>query len=564
MVGLFAFALLVAGARAFQMQVLKAQRFRALSRSNYLRRIPVPAIRGRILDRNGKVLAGWEPVFVGVALMGKKGLDQRQLRALKKVLGKDSLHVKPNYLGYSVVADDIPPEKAWAVLEQKERFDWLMIMPWFKRTYPNAKTLGHVVGYVDAEGVGKAGLEKSQDLELSGINGREYIMVDAKGQVVGTDIYPQEEPEPGKDITLTIDLDLQNAADSLFRPYQKGAVVVLNIKTGGVLVMYSKPYVDPNIMVYGTPQQKADALSAPGSPLLNRAVAGRYPPGSTFKPVIAMVGLQSGSIDPNTVFCCYGGVRLGNQFFGCTGAHGCLTVLHGIEKSCNSFFYNVGMRMGLPLLLEWLNRMDFLTRKYDLGVGGEKKCLIPNMAYYMKRYGRFFPGTALNLSIGQGELLLTPLHMAIEAGLVAAGRMPAPHLIKKIGSSEYQVSDTLALPVSEDNRQLVKLGMKLVVDNGTARSCRLPGFSFGGKTGTAQNPHGRDHSLFIFYAPYDDPEICGAVVVENGGYGASAAAPVARELIRRYFDLPPAPLFITHKPDTSEPEMPEIIVPEEP
>jgi len=559
---LIALALAVAMGRAFQMQVIQGRQYEARSRSNYLRRVPVPAIRGRILDRDGRVIAGWEKTFVAVALFGgqEPGLDPRKARELKRILRRDTLNLEPSYLGYETVAQDIPEDRATAIMERKERFRWLMLFPYFHRTYPDAGLVGHVVGYVDADGNGKAGLEKAMNDDLSGIMGRKYLMVDAKGRVIQEDIYPEEEPEAGADITLTIDLDLQRAADTLFRPYQRGAAVLMNVKTGEVLVMYSKPYVDPEVMVYGTPEEKYQALTAPGSPLLNRAVAGLYPPGSTFKPMIALAGLESGAINENTVFCCNGGVALGNKFFSCTGFHGCLTVVTGIQHSCNSFFYNVALRMGLPKLLVYLNRNDFLTRRYDLGTGGEKRSLIPTLEYYIRRQGRYFTGSALNIAIGQGEVLLTPLHMALVAGLVATGKMPGPHLVLREGDTYYVPRDTLVLPASEHNRELVKLGMMLVGELGTAKNVRIPGFKFGGKTGTAQNPHGANHSVFIFYAPYDNPEICGAVVVENAGYGAVAAAPIARGLIMRYFNLPYTPLFAIGKGETPAPEMPEIEV----
>jgi len=554
-VAFFSIALAGAFARTFYMQVIKTSEFSSRAELNYLRRVPIPPIRGRILDRNGVVLASWEPRFTAVALLGDTSLTEEELENLRSSLEADSLSLKHSYLGYAVLANDIPYEKALAVMERSESFGWLLMLPWFKRTYPRSGSLSPVIGYVDAEGVGKAGIEKSMNEALMGTPGTKYLMVDAKGRMVKKDIYPPEEPGQGKDIVLSVDSRLQEAADTLFRAYNAGAAVVMNIKTGEILVLYTKPYTDSWTMTYGTSEQKASALSAPGSPLLNRAVAGLYPPGSTFKPVVALAGLDSRAITPNSVFCCAGGMQMGDRFFKCTGFHGCLDLVHAIEHSCNTYFYSVGARMGLQTLLEEIEKMGFLKRRYDLGIGGEKPALIPSMDYYRKNFSGRYGGATLNLSIGQGELLLTPLHMALVAGLVARGEIPVPHIVMSVGGEPYMPPETLRLKVSESEREAVKRGMLLVVESGTARTCRLPGFKFGGKTGTAQNPHGRDHSLFIFYAPYDDPEIAGAVVVEQGGFGATAAAPIARELIRRYFGLPPSPLFIVKKPQEQKEEL---------
>ncbi|MEO0179995.1 MAG: penicillin-binding transpeptidase domain-containing protein [candidate division WOR-3 bacterium] len=553
-VGFFGLALAGALSRAFFMQVLKGGEFRMQAEANYLRKVPIPPIRGRIMDRNGLLLAGWEPRFMAVALLGEGGLAGDELEKLRLTIGAESLSVKKSYLGYSILAKDIPYEKALGVLERSEDFGWLLMLPCFSRTYPYRGPLSSVIGYVDADGVGKAGIERSFNEYLAGTPGVKYLMVDARGRVVKEDIYPEVEPAQGKDITLTVDERFQAAADTLFGPYRSGAAVVMNIKTGEILVLYTKPYVDSWTMVYGTSEEKSAALSAPGSPLLNRAVSGLYPPGSTFKPVVALCGLSSGAITPASVFCCAGGMQMGNRFFKCTGFHGCLDLIHAIEHSCNTYFYSVGIRMGLPTFLSEIDRMGFLKRSYDLGIGGEKPALIPSLDYYRKNFGKQLGGVTLNLSIGQGELLLTPLHMALVAALVARGEMPLPHLLMRVGDERYVPPETLRIPLSDKDREAVKKGMLLVVESGTARSCRLPGFKFGGKTGTAQNPHGQDHSLFIFFAPYDDPEIAGAVVVEQGGFGAKAAAPIARELIRRYFGLPPAPLFVVKKPSEDRKE----------
>ncbi len=485
------------------------------------------------MDRRGRVLARWDGSVDVLALFGEElKVEKAQLGELERLLGRE-VNLRKNYLGYDVVAKGVPTERAHALAAELYRFGWLMMVPGKGREYLAGPELSHVVGYVDADGVGRAGAERAFDSLLAGAPGKRYMVVDALGRVVQEDFLLPEEPKPGADVCLSIDASLQEFVDSLFRPYERGAAVVLNIKTGEILVLYSKPGYDPNVMAKGSAAEKAAVIGAPGSPLLNRAVAGLYPPGSTFKPFVALAALERGVATEKTVFCCGGGVLFGNRFFRCTGAHGCLDMVHGIQHSCNTYFYNLGIRLGVKGLTEEIRRWGIFTRPIRLGIGGERAGFIPSERFYIKRYGEKYPkGIALSLAIGQGEISLTPLHLAVGAALIAAGRLPYPHLLKGVPPK-----DTLVLPVKPEHRKVVKEGMLLVVEAGTAAASKIPGFKFAGKTGTAQNPHGRDHSLFIFFAPYDDPQIAGAVVVEQGGYGASAAAPIASAIIRRYFGL---------------------------
>ncbi len=485
------------------------------------------------MDRRGRELARWDGSVDLLALFGEEvKVNSKDVKFLERILG-EKVSLKKNYLGYQVIAKDVPLEKSHALFARLYRYPWLVLVPGKGRLYEAGPALAHVVGYVDADGVGRAGAERAFDWLLAGVPGKRYMVVDALGRVVQEDFMPPQEPKPGQDIYLSVDSKLQEFVDSLFAPYQRGAAVVLDVKTGEVLVLYSKPGYDPNVMAKGSPQEKAAIINGEGSPLLNRAVAGLYPPGSTFKPFVALAALEKGVATEKTVFCCGGGLRFGSRFFKCTGVHGCLDMVRGIQHSCNTYFYNLGIKLGVRGLTEEVRRWGIFTKPIKLGLGGERAGIIPSEEFYLKRYGPRYPRSiVLSFAIGQGEISLTPLHMAVGAALIAAGRLPYPHLLK-----DSPPPDTLVLPVKPEHREVVKRGMLLVVEAGTAAASKIPGFKFAGKTGTAQNPHGRDHSLFIFFAPYDDPQIAGAVVVEQGGYGASAAAPIASAIIRRFFGL---------------------------
>jgi penicillin-binding protein 2 len=268
------------------------------------------------------------------------------------------------------------------------------------------------------------------------------------------------------------------------------------------------------------------------------------PPGSTFKPLGAIAGLESGNITQSSVISCPGGLLYGGRFFKCHGgAHGALTVEHAIEKSCNTFFYSLILRMGLDTWSDYAHRMGF-GKKTGLDIGEEKPGICPSTAYYNRVYGpnRWTKGYTVSLGIGQGELSVTPLQLAQYTALIANnGRTKKPHLVKGMLDSHRKFIpykfDEVNAGISQKTLDLVKHGMYLVVNGaGTAGIARLPDYAVAGKTGTAQNPHGKDHAWFIAFAPYENPKIAVACFVENAGFGATNAAPIVRDVIKTYLD----------------------------
>ena len=525
---------------AFQKQVLRESAYRASSLSNIIRKIPLLPPRGRILDRHGRVLAGYQAGILFISLGSR-------------------IHNLPFPVYTPTQIRYIPQSRALRLDEVPGYFEQLyhhpdilpMLFP--LRTYPAGPLTAHVVGYVGEASryeveqgkrwgilVGKSALERALDDRLTGSPGTRFFLVNAAGELQTLDPLPPRPPEPGGVVVTSLDLDLQRAVDSLFLPHERGAVVMLDVRTGEILVLYSRPSFDPDELT-GLRAKTAwqRLVNDPASPLLNRAVAGLYPPGSTWKPFVALLALDRGWVNPaaRPVFC-DGTYRFGSRVWKCwdPAGHGALNLVEAIEQSCDVYFYDLARKIGLRPFLEMITPLrDLLHRTYGV-LPEEKPGLVPDWAWYTRRYGRnVSEGMVLNLGIGQGEILLTPLQMAILAGLIATeGRLPMPHLLR-----DAPVQDTLYLEASRRAYRLVREGMERVVqgEHGTASGSRIPGLIYAGKTGTAENPHGKEHSLFIAYAPAQNPRIAVSVIVEEGGHGSERAAPIARALIERYAKL---------------------------
>ncbi len=546
-------------ARLIKIQLVDHAKYLQRAESNYIKALRIPHIRGRIFDRYGRVIASWEPAFrisVIAEKASKEGID-----SLSKFLGvkidRSRLEKGP---GYVPLIDKIPFEKAVMLEEEFEKFPWVIVSAFPRRTYIKdtalAKAISHVVGYVGeatqedieksgyalGDYVGKYGIEKQYERYLRGKDGFRFFAVDARGRIVKADPRPRIDPQKGHDIELTIDLDLERVIDSLFRDYDRGACVVVDVKSGDVLAMYSKPGFDPEKLSYGiTPQEWASLINSPDKPLINRVICGIYPPGSVFKLASASIALDVGAVDSATRFRpCHGSFRYGRRVWGCwrPQGHGSLDLPHAIEHSCDVYFYQLGIAVGLNRFLDEAHKLG-LDQPVGIDLPNECKGFIPTIDWYKKRYGPsgYGPGNVLNLAIGQGELLFTPMELVTFTGLIARGKMPRPHLVRKIMGVETPPPDTLVFPLDTTKLGAVRYGMWLVVNDpgGTAYWHRPKKVEAAGKTGTAQNPHGEDHALFTAYAPYDDPEIAVMVVVENSGHGGSVAAPIASAVIDWYF-----------------------------
>jgi penicillin-binding protein 2 len=348
------------------------------------------------------------------------------------------------------------------------------------------------------------------------------LKVDARGNLIDEPkVLIYQNPA---NIRTYLDLDLYRLVDSLMKPYGRGAAFAFNPKTGEIYLVYSKP-------------GPYDTASAKDSPLLNRAIAGLYPPGSTFKPLVALLALKYGVIDTTFGVGCRGYVWLGRRKFRCWSIHGYTRLRKAIAWSCNVFFYNVGSRFG---------PRRFVKAVWDTGLFGRRLTPLPEeVPSRFPKKARYY-GSVLNYAIGQGEILVTPVFLSVEAGLIGnGGWVTLPRF------SPLDRPETLRVEAPKWMYEKVKEGMLGVVEEGTAAASRLPGFRYGGKTGTAQNPHGEDHSLFIAFAPYDDPTFAVAVVVENAGHGSSAAAPIASMLIRKRFGIEGLPPYYAWRVNAS-------------
>jgi penicillin-binding protein 2 len=372
---------------------------------------------------------------------------------------------------------------------------------------------------------------------------------------------------------VTIDAPAQRVAEEVLREHTAGAIVAIEPSTGEILVMASHPAPDPNALAEGvTPEEWRELTSDPTHPLLNRAIQAVYPPGSPFKLVTAGAGLETGAIGLGTHVNCKGAYKYGIRTFRCwkPEGHGITDVLDGIIESCDVFMYQVGAKLGVATLMDWAERCG-LGRRTGLDIGGEAAGNVPTPSWYDRRYGRkkWSKGVVINLSIGQGELLVTPLQAAcLACGVANDGVVYRPHLIKRVeaysGRTRGTTSSRVAyeLPFRPSTMRLLHQAMVGVVEaqNGTGKLARIPGIEVAGKTGTAQNPHGEDHSCFIAYAPADDPTIAIAVIAENAGGGGAVAAPMAREVMRTYLriedpeeEAPAVPALTPFLTDEGEP-----------
>jgi len=376
---------------------------------------------------------------------------------------------------------------------------------------------------------------------LRGEKGYNYILVDSRRREVGkykngvNDVPSQK----GKDLVLSIDGELQKIAEEELNG-RPGAVAAIEPSTGEVMVLASSPEFDLNQFSYVTPKDYLKQLmDDPLKPQYNRATMSAHPPGSTFKLLCALAALDLGVITPSTTLYCGGSFNYGRTFK-CHGAHGAVNVISAIEKSCNVFFYQLIFKIGLDRLKSYADRFG-LGHKLGIDINEEVRGLIPNSAYYEKIYGKDWPkGILVSLGIGQGEVNVTPLQLANYCALIANnGKGFVPHIVKgyldedkKYHPYTFKAVDT---GIKQSVFDMVKEGMFRVVNGaGTATNVRISDIHIAGKTGTAQNPHGKDHSLFVAFAPYEHPTIAVAVLIENAGFGATWAAPIAKKIIETY------------------------------
>ena len=542
----------------FRVQVIGSSRYRLQSEENRLRPIPIPAARGLVTDRNGVVLAENVPGYsVGLIASSADSL-RAMLRRIAPVVRLDSASFDMLVRRFRrrpyepvVIARDAPFSLVSSLEERRMRIPGLVIQAEPKRHYPLGPATAHVVGYVNEVTerelasakfadvragalVGRDGLERQYDDNLRGEDGVRFVEVDALGHTVpAAGVGSQLEPRQGTTLRTSLDAPLQQFVASAFPANVRGAIMALDPRTGELLAMYSSPSYDPNLFIGGAdPKVLNDLLTSDAHPLLDRAIQARYPPASPWKLVMAAMAIKRGIANLNTHMPtpCRGGLQYYNRYFHCWKAdgHGDISLAEAIKVSCDVYFYQLGLKLGLGNLLEGATEMGFRQRS-GIDLPNEVWPSFPgSTAYYDRLYGRrgWTQAVVLNLAIGQGENAQTLANMMRFYTMLAnpAGVAAAPTLVANTSGviRSLGLSDTALVGLRE--------ALLAVVEGGTAAGSRVSGLKIAGKTGTAQNSHGPDHGWFIGFAPVDSPKIVVGGIMEFALHG-TAVAPIVTRII---------------------------------
>jgi penicillin-binding protein 2 len=585
------FALLLLFARLYYLQVTQQDHYATRAESNRISLVPVVPARGRIEDRNGIVLAHNHSAFTLEITPAKIADLDATITALSEFVAIEAKDVKRfrRLLEESRNFESIPLRTRLSDAEvarftaNRYRFPGVEIKARLFRQYPENTLAAHAIGYISrinnddlkwiaAETektpdrdliykgttlIGKSGLEKHYEFELHGITGHEQVEVDASGRAVR--VLARSAPVPGNDLTLTLDVPLQKMAEATFGR-RRGALVALDPRNGAILAIVSSPAFDPNLFVDGIRFEDWDLLNNdPDIPLLNRAISSAHPPGSTFKPLMAMAALTEGKRTPEQTIADPGYFNFGNHRFmdDKVGGHGIVDMRKSIVASCNTYYYHLANDMGIDAIARFMGSLG-LGARVGIDIPGESAGVLPSPQWKAQRFQKaeqkkWFPGETISVGIGQGYNAYTTLQMAHAlANILNHGEVFRPHLVAAIRNPETQEIRRLetqpvrTIPLNPAHVEFVKRAMEGVNREGTAaRAFRGAAYSSGGKTGTAQvfslrgqryaagrlRERLRDHSWFIAFAPVEAPQIVLAVMVENGGFGAVSAAPIARQVL---------------------------------
>lgn len=572
-VGIFS---LLAG-RLYYLQVIEGQKYRTLADENRINLRLIAPPRGQILDRFGAPLALNQQNYRVVLL-------PEQVGDLDALLDKISTYVELTDVDRKRIARDFRNNTELNAVLARDNLTWdqvaeislhMLDLPGADidtgavRSYPYGEATSHLLGYVgtvsedeiDDEDedsvlaipgfrVGKDGVEKQCDLILRGEAGNVQMEVNAHGRVVRE--LARTDPKPGRDVPLTIDIGLQQFTYRRLAGEPGAAAVVCDTETGAIYALVSQPGFDPNLFTYGIAQEDWDRLNNDDhAPLLDKAIGGQYAPGSSFKPVVAMAGLEAGLLDPKATTYCPGYLDLGNYRFHCWkhGGHGHVNLREAVAGSCDVYFYDLGRRIGIDRIQAMAQRFGF-GKKLNIDIPHERSGFVPSRTWKLAHGGLWQQGETLVTAIGQGYVLVTPLQLAAMAAQIAnGGKAIVPHVIKPVAEK----TNWPPLGFSPEHISILQDAMSAVVNEpiGTAYGARIKdkGMEMAGKTGTSQVRHeseeereehlsydeipwkDRDHALFAGFAPIEAPRYACAVVVEHGGSGAHAAAPIARDIL---------------------------------
>ncbi len=559
---LFFMAVLLSGLA--YVQIGRHERYRVMSEENRLKVVPLMAPRGSIFDSAGNALVKDELCFkVSVMYNRIRDLDSA-IDVLSSILEEPKQEVASSIKNSHArpwspvpIATDIGIEKAIQLEEIETDYPGLLLETFAKRGYLRGRTASNVLGHLGLinrskfeklkhygyridDLVGKDGIEKYYDEYLMGRQGGKQVEVDHRGREVRTLGF--REPTPGRDVYLTIDLDLQEFCDSLLED-KKGAIIVMDPATGAILAMASAPAYDPAVFIDRSRRnERGDVLKDKDCSLLNRAIAGCYPPGSVFKAVVAMAGLETGIASPGTMFECQGDLTLGRATFRCwkKKGHGGQVLKEALKNSCNVYFFNLGLLLGPDRISEFAGKFGFgaLT---GVDLPGENPGILPTRLWKNKRYNnKWYKGDTVNYSIGQGYLLSSPLQIVRMISVFAnGGYLVKPYLVSEVGGVPVNDSEKVDLDISLASLETVREGLKKVVNDrtGTGMKARLDNMVVAGKTGTAQTAKGRSHGWFAGFAPFEDARLAVVVFDEYGGKGGYYAAQTAGKVFRKAGEL---------------------------
>jgi len=554
----------------WQLQVQDPGYYQTRAERNRIRTVPIPGPRGKILDRDNRVIVDNHSSFS--LLLSRVELKPEHLHSICEGLDlncedlRDRLkrydRTRPKYEPIVIKEELTPSEIAFVEAHRgQDTFPEMELIHEQRRLYARDGLAAHVVGYTgevseeelntaefarykQGDVIGKAGVERYFNDILMGVDGQRRVVVDNMGRV--RKVIDNKEAISGKSIRLTIDLDLQAVAE-LSLEGRKGAIVVLDPRSGEVLAMASRPAYDPNNFAGRIRSREwFEIVNNPDKPLLNRAIQAQLAPGSTFKPIVAMAGLESGDIDDHTTAHCAGGATFYGRFTHChlKRGHGTVELNRAIAQSCDVFFYRAGDRMGIDKIAEYAERTG-LGKRTGIDLPGEAEGIVPSTRWKIRHHRqKWYAGETISVAIGQGALTVTPIQLAYSiGGLVMGGAWHKPRLFRDQGA---QPEEPRRAQVDPEHLKMVMNGMYSAVnEGGTAARSALPGIEFCGKTGTAQliSKEGakkmdvvmKDNGWFVGFAPREAPELVAAAVVEEGEHG-TVAAQIVRDVIKSYFD----------------------------
>lgn len=573
-------------ARLWHLQLIQGESYNEMSDNNRVRLMRLPSTRGRILDAKGRVLAENTPSFTLSIVPGELEKPQELIQTYAPVLGITQEKMRgiiersrtvPKFMNYPI-KKNMSLEEVSLVKAHATDFRGVSLEIKPLRLYPAQETLCHAigtigeisqdelakasrVGYRTGDLIGKTGLEKEYENYLKGEEGWEQVEIDAKGRTLST--VSRRPPKNGGEVILTVDSAFQKYVEGVFI-HRAGSVVAVDPETGRILAMVSKPNFDLNLFSPSITERQWKTLNSdPLHPLENRAIRGLYPPGSTFKIVTAIAALSEHAVPPDQKFTCKGQLELGGQVFRCWNpyGHGRVSLHRGLVESCDSYFYEVGLKLGPERIGKYASLFGLGTPS-GLGLPQELPGLVPTPAWKMRTYADSWKdGETLTVAIGQGYLLSSPIQLAMmTAAMANGGKMLKPAIISQIiasdGSAVFDHSPVVRwqVPIDPKDFSLMQSALTdVVVDNkGTGRRCRIPGINIRAKTGTSQvirakqrtkeedqiPYHERTHAMFVAYVNDRPQKIALVIIVEHGGGGGASAAPLARKIIARYYGVP--------------------------